>query len=154
MSIRIPIQKIRITDTALTGNVNYNVTLQQDVSAVTFKMQAGTFTGTSPTCDVYVLTTDDGGVTYYDVAHFKQVTATISNAAAQFVTIPIDGAGTTSLGSGYIGSVSASTTAASKASGLPILSQLIQITFSYGGTVGVNAGVIVDVEQYSQANRS
>jgi hypothetical protein len=154
MSLRIPIQKITTIDTSLTGVVPYTVNLQQDVSSVTFKLQAGTFTGTSPTCDVYILTTDDGGVTFYDVAHFTQITGTISNAAAQFVTIPIDGAGTTSLGSGYIGSVSASTTSASKASGLPLLSQLVQIVFKYGGTVGVNAGVRVDVEQYSQANRS
>jgi len=156
MSIRLPLRTVKnIVDTALTSTVNYNFVLDQDITNLVVKMSVGTFTGTSPTADVYIQTTDDGGTTWYDMAHFAQVTTAITNANALWVTIPVDGTSAVSsstTSNGYTGAAAAASISASKVSGLPVLSTLCRVSIVYGGTVGVNAGITINVLEGSQAS--
>lgn len=156
MAIRIPLRNAKhIVDTALTSTVNYDFVVDQDIDNLVVKMSVGTFTGTSPTADVYVQTTDDGGTTFYDCAHFAQVTTAITNANALWMTIPVNGTAAVSsstTSNGYTGAAAAGTITASKVSGLPLLSQKVRIAIVYGGTVGTNAGITIDVYEGSQAS--
>jgi len=150
MSIRIPLTKIKsVTDTATTSTVNYDFILPQDINNLVAKMSVGTFTGTSPTADVSLQTTDDGGTTWYNLGAFAQVTTAITNANALFITIPVDG--TSARTNGYTGAAAAAGTA-SYVSGVPVLSPLCRLAITYGGTIGVNAGITVTVMSGSQAS--
>lgn len=151
MSLRIPLRNAKqIVDTSLTGTVNNIVTLDQDVDSVVVKLFAGTFSGTSPTADVYVQTSDDGGTTWYDCAHFAQITTAITAANALWATIPVQG--TAAVTNGYTGAAAAASISASRVSGLPVLSQIIRVSIVYGGTVGTNAGITVNVYESNQAS--
>jgi hypothetical protein len=155
MAIRVPLKVVRsITDTATSGSVTYDTILPQDLQSLVVKVWTGaTFSGTSPTCDVYVQTSDDGGTTWYDCAHHTQITTAVSNALAKFCVVPAAGAGlNTDLGKGYTGSVASSTIGASSISGLPLLSQLVRIAIKYGGTIGTNSGINVNLLVPDQDN--
>lgn len=100
-----------------------------DFNLLVAKLEAATLSGTSPTLDVYVQTSDDGGVTFYDLIHFAQVTAAITNANALFAQVE-KGI------QGYIGTASTLTLAAAKVSGLPLLGNTMKVVYTYGGTIG------------------
>lgn len=152
MGIQIPLKNIKsITDTATSSTVSYPFLIPQDTTGVVVRVYTGaTFSGTSPTADVYFQTSEDGGTTWRDCVHFTQITAARSLQNAEFQPVPVIGITGTVGTSGFTSSVAASTLAASKVSGLPILSQQNRIFLSYGGTIGTNSGINVDVLANSQ----
>ena len=148
MSIRFPLTVVKsITNTrTAAGTDNYAFFVPQDLDSLVVKLYTGTFTGTSPTIDVYVQTTDDGGTTWYDVAHFAQATAAIPKQLAEWVTIPVNSniksvpstSGTSQLGASLISTV-------------PLLSKEVNIAVKIGGTQVVNAGTEIRVYANSQS---
>lgn len=150
MSIRVPAQVVlNAVDTATTGTATYPFLLQQDVQGIMVKVTAAAFTGTSPTCDIYIQTSDDGGTTWYDCANVGQVTAAIVNQNARFQYIPVNGNSMRGLAN-LVGSVAASTTAAGMTTGLPIMGQYNRIFLKYGGTQLANSGITVKVTATTQ----
>lgn len=152
--LRKPLTVVKqVIDTNLTGTLTYDFDLPQDIDSIVVKLYTGTtFSGTTPTADVYVHTTDDGGTTFYDCVHFDQISGAISLANAKFALIPVSGAAAnTPLGKGYTGSVAASTIGTASVSGLPLLSGRCRIAIVYGGTVGVNSGIIINVLASTQS---
>lgn len=147
MSIRFPLQVVKsITDTATTGTVNYPFLVPQDIDGVVVKVYTGTFTGTNPTLDVYFQTTDDGGTTWYDVAHFPQFTAAVTKQLANWITIPVNcNVKTVPSTSGT------SQLAASLITPIPLLSKECNIVVKYGGTQLTNGGVEIRVLANSQS---
>jgi hypothetical protein len=148
MSIRFPLQVVKsITDTAVTGTVNYPFLVPQDIDSLIVKLYTGaTFTGTNPTLDVYFQTTDDGGTTWYDVAHFAQFTAAISKQQANWITIPVN------MNTKTVPSTAGSSTlAVGLVSPIPLLSRECNIIIKYGGTQVANTGVEVRVLANSQS---
>ena len=147
MSLRNPIAIRSITDTGTSGAVNYDFLLPQDLDQVTFRLTAGTFTGTNPTCDVYIQTSPDGGTTWYDVCNLGQITAAVTAQNARFAFASASGHIKRTQGASVldIGAAAASTTSSSAYTGVPLLGQAMRITFKYGGTQLANAGVRVDL---------
>lgn len=156
MGIRIPLQTIlSLVDTGTTGVNNTTFQIPQDASEILCKVYTtATFTGTSPTCDIYLQTSDDGGTTWYDVCHFKQITAAIVNQNAMFQAVSVGFANQGGRGLGaYIGSVAASTAAASTVTGLPMIGPLGRVSVQYGGTQLTNSGINVVISVPSQDRR-
>lgn len=144
MSIRQPHSPVKsITDTGTSGQTNYDFILPQDADNFVVRAYTGaTFTGTSPTCDIYVQTTPDGGVNYYDMANLGQITAAVpidSAIFAGFSTLSDKGTGS------IIGAPKASNLSGKVYSGLPIMGRACRITIKYGGTQVANTGITVDV---------
>lgn len=156
MSIRTPLRTAKqIVETALTGTLLYTFNVDQDIDNLVCKMSVGTFTGTSPTADIYIQTTDDGGTTWYDMGHFAQVTTAITNANALWMTIPVNGTSAVSsstTSNGYTGAAADASISASKVSGIPVLNNLVRVKVVYGGTVGVNVGITINIYESSQAS--
>lgn len=154
MAIRLPLTVVKtIVDTGTSGATNYDFIIPQDIDDLVFKVSTGaTFTGTNPTCDIYVQTTDDGGTTWYDCANITQLTAAVTNMNAVFATVPVASAMRTSGASVLAtGGAAASTTTARQFTGVPILSPLLRVTLKYGGTQLANTAVTVKVMANSQA---
>lgn len=149
MAIRLPLQTLlQTSDTATSGTVAYPFFIPQDTDNIVVKLSTGTtFTGTNPTLDVYVQTSDDGGTTWYDCANVGQITAAVSNQNARWANIPVgsfiertQGASLLAIGAG-----AASTASTSQYTGVPILSRYARIYLKYGGTQLANNGVVVTV---------
>lgn len=100
-----------------------------DFNCMVAKLYDTTLAGTSPTLDVYLQTSDDGGVTFYDLAHFTQLTTTVTLQNAYFAQVE---KGIT----GYIGQPKNINIAAASVSGLPLLSRTMKAVYTYGGTIG------------------
>ena len=146
MSIRTPLQVVKsITNTAVTGTTNYDFFLPQDTDTVVVKLYTGTFTGTSPTLNVYVQTTDDGGTTWYDLAHFAQLVAAVTKQNANWATIGVCNGFDNASVSG------ASTLGVGKVAPIPIMDKLMRVAVIIGGTQVVNAGTEIRVYASSQA---
>jgi hypothetical protein len=147
MAISRPTKNVKsITDTSTSGIVNYPFFVPESTNSIVVRVYAGTFTGTSPTCDVYVQTTEDGGTNWRDCGRFTQITASGTIEAAQFMPVSaISSIGGQGDVTAYISSVQASMLAASRQSGLPLMGKYNRISIKYGGTIGVNGGVQVDV---------
>lgn len=148
MSIRVPLKTVQqITDTTTSGVTGYTVILPQDTDSVVLKFYTGTFTGTNPTMDVYVQTTDDGGTTWYDCGNLGQITAAVSAQNARWAEFRFIGSAPRTQGASVlaIGACAASTATSSQYTGLPLLSNVMRIYFKLGGTQVVNAGAIVNV---------
>ena len=130
--LRVPTQTAKsLNITATTSGNSVNTLPNNDLHALVGKLTITTLSGTSPTLDVYIQTTDDGGTTYYDVAHFAQQTGAVTNANALWVTIPVD------MGDGkYVGAAADASINASTVNGLPLLSSTYRVKYVYGGTVG------------------
>ena len=141
MAIRKPVAVTSIEDTVGT-TASYYASLPMDSTNAIFKLY-GTLTGTSPTCDAVIYTTDDGGSTWYVIGEFAQMTATIANADALWIVAPVAGTAVTAGGYGFVGA--AASAIVSKISGLPIMDKRVKITLTYGGTVGA-ADVLVDIK--------
>lgn len=151
MAIRTPLQTVvSVTDTATTGTASYPFFAPQDIDSVVVKVTAAAFTGTNPTADIYIQTSDDGGTTWYDCANVGQVTAAIVNQNARFTVIPLAGSSLRGLAN-FVGSVAASTTAAAQTTGLPILSKYCRIYYKYGGTQLANSGITTVVYAPTQS---
>lgn len=156
MAIRTPILVKSITDTNTSGVTNYDFFIPQDTDDVVVKLYTGaTFTGTNPTLDVYVQTTDDGGATWYDVCHFPQLTAAALKAAAYWAFASAVGQAKRTQGASWldIGVATSSSTGVAQYTGLPLMSTFMRIAIKYGGTQVANTGVEVRVYANHQASK-
>lgn len=156
MSIRTPISVKSITDTNTSGTTNYDFYLPDDTDNITCKVYTGaTFTGTNPTLDVYFMTTDDGGATWYDMGAIPQQTAAVTKTNALWAYFGVVGNPKRTQGASVldIGSAPTSTTTAGRYTGLPLLSKLVRVAIKYGGTQVANTGVEVRVYANSQSTR-
>lgn len=149
MAIRFPLQVVKsITNTATTGTTNYDFFLPQDCDSIAVKLYTGTFTGTSPTLNVFVQTTDDGGTTWYDLIHLPQLVAAVTKNNANWATAGVStgfsvasASGCSTLGVSGIGAVAA----------IPILSRNMRVAVIIGGTQVVNSGTEIRVYANSQS---
>lgn len=151
MSIRQPLVVIKqVTDTGTSGTTAYPFFIPQDCDNIVIKVNTGaTFTGTNPTCNVILQTSDDGGTTWYDCANVGTITAAVVAANALWASVPVSVAVARS--GSIIGAAGASTLAGAQQSGLPLLSQYARFTVTYGGTQLANTGVTVKVMANSQS---
>jgi len=125
--LREPIQTIASKNftATISGNDSFIIPFN-DFDSILFRLDVSSLTGTSPTLDVYIQTTDDGGTTWYDVAHFAQQTGATTNPL--FAKVSQEG-------DSYIGAVGDASIAAGSVSGLPIMNKLVRIKYVFGGTV-------------------
>lgn len=148
MSIRIPLTGvIDVNDagqtgaTSVLGGVAFPFQLPQDTDNVVVKLTASVIAGgVSATFQ----TSDDGGVTYYDVAR-TSIVSNANNTTAEWLSIPAIGVGvntqvisTVNAGSvlaGTVGSAAASTLGNRQVSGLPILGIQNRIFLRYTSAV-------------------
>lgn len=154
MSIRIPTSPaLTFTSTATSGTDSQTVILPQDVDNVTVKLTADTFTGTNPTCDVYIQTSDDGGTTWYDMGNLGQVTAAIVNQNARWGFFSTLGGPKRTQGASVldIGAAAASTAGVQSYTGLPIMGRALRVFLKYGGTQLANSGITVKVYTNQQS---
>lgn len=165
MSIRLPLQTVldyndvgNVGAGSVAGGVAKPFTLPQDTDNVVVKLTASIIAGgVSATFQ----TTDDGGVTWYDVAR-SSVVSNANNTTAEFLSIPVIGAGMAtginqansilSVATGNAGA--ASTLGARQVSGLPILSQVNRVFLRYTSGVTGNDLSRVQVKVNNQSSRS
>lgn len=177
MAIRLPLTTVldKTFSAALPGAdsvagvVAQTFQLPQDLDNVLMKVPQASISG-SGTVSLLFQTTDDGGVTWYDVARTNTYSSSngatsILTGTAEWASIPIMSNGisskfTTSLvatGSlmsvpfGTIGKAASSTLSAGQVSGLPIMSQLNRVCLIYTGAITTNDGVRVQVKVNSQS---
>lgn len=136
MAIRLPSNFVEFQDNgaigaaSVNGGIAHTFTLPQDTDNVIVKLVAST---AGAGVSTVFQTSDDGGVTWYDVARTSIVSNTAGNTLAEFLSAPVITAGvnpivksTANVGSilgGAIGSAGASTLGSKTVSGLPILGQ-------------------------------
>lgn len=133
MSIRLPLQGIlsavggnELGAGSVAGGIAYPFVIPQDTDNVVVKFTASVVGAYSTTFQ----TSDDGGVTYYDVAR-SSIVSNANNTTAEWMSIPVISQGvnpqvisTVNGGSvlgGTTGSSAASTLGNRQVSGLPIL---------------------------------
>lgn len=156
MSIRIPNQGIATfidTDTgtaSVAGGVPHPFQIPQDTDSIVVKFSASVVAAGA---SAILQTSDDGGVTYYDVARTSIVSqgpvqflvgTTISNGVNTKVTF-----GGSILG-GSIGTAAASTLSTGQVSGLPILGTQNRIFVVYSGNI-TNSSIVTTVRVNQQS---
>lgn len=161
MAIRLPLQGVLDYDDvgnvgvgSVAGGVAKTFTLPQDTDNVVVKLTASIVGGgVSATFQ----TTDDGGTTWYDVAR-SSVVSNANNTTAQWLSIPVVGAGqrtgvnqASSIITAGIGSAAASTLGSQQVSGLPIMSQQNRVFLRYDAAVSANALSRVQVKVNNQS---
>ncbi len=174
MSIRFPLQTILdVQDngaigaaSTAAGGIPHVFNIPQDTDNILVKFQASV--GGAGVSTV-LQTTDDGGVTWYDVARTSVVSNTGGSifgggqTLAEWISVPVNGfgvsagavlSGGTSVVSQGIGSAGASTLGSRTVSGLPIMGTLGRVfTIVAAAATGV-ASVRTQVKVNSQANRA
>lgn len=161
MSIRLPLTTVLSYDDAanvgagsVAGGVAKAFLLPQDTDNVVVKLTASIVGGgVSATFQ----TSDDGGTTYYDVAR-TSIVSNANNTTAQWLSIPVVGAGiatgvnqANSILSVATGSAAASTLGSQQVSGLPILGQQNRVFLRYTSGVSANALSKVEVKVNNQS---
>lgn len=160
MAIRIPTTGVLdVTNTSVgvgsvAGGFAYPFLIPQDTDNVIVKFTPSVVTGHM---GVIFQTSDDGGTTYYDVARTSTVSA-LTNANAQWLSIPTIGSGlrsgvvqSASVITAGIGGASASTLGSQQVSGLPILGVQNRVFLIMGGGVSVNDGTRIQVKVNQQS---
>lgn len=149
MAIRLPLQTVLDYDDvgdvgagSVAGGVAKTFVLPQDTDNVVVKLTASIVGGG---VSAVFQTSDDGGVTYYDVAR-TSVVSNANNTTAQWLSIPVVGAGVAtgvnqanSILSVATGSAAASTLGSQQVSGLPLLGQHARVFLRYTAAVSANA---------------
>lgn len=171
MGIRFPLQTVLdyndSGNVGATSVVSLTFRIPQDTDNIVVKVPVASINGTTPTYDVYMQTSDDGGTTFYDVMHLPTITGTtIANASALWGSAPVTGLGIRTtigpqvsvLGGGpgssilsITGNASVRGLPAGAVSGLPILGPVGRIQLALGGTIAANNGVQVKVLVNSQS---
>lgn len=129
MALRKPIQQVvidsQVATTAATGSGGTFVLRDYDYNNLVLKLLATAFSATA-TLDVWVQTSDDGGLTWYDMLRFPRISASSVNPYWA----------STSLGSlAMIGTVGASTLSSTAGgTGVPLLSNVLRTFWNLGGT--------------------
>lgn len=126
--IRQPLQAINtFSTTSTTSSSSTFIAPNNDYLSLVGKLTVTTLSGgTSPTLDVYYQTTDDGGTTWYDVAHLTQATGATTSPIWTTVN---SGSQTTAVH----GAVGDATVTAGNV-GIPLLSRNIRIKYVYAGS--------------------
>jgi hypothetical protein len=163
MSLRKPVQTV--LDYNDSGNkgatsiVTKYFNLPQDTDEVILKVGPASVAGADAIPDVYLQTTDDGGTTWYDIAHIRPTftvvssTINISKAGAQWAAVSVDGTGVAANGS-IITKAGASTLGVNQYSGLPVMDTYGRVQIQYSGTITGNDAMNIQVKTNSQANRA
>jgi len=176
MSIRLPLQTVLSVNNStinatgpasVAGGVAHELNLPQDTDNVVVKLTASVMSGgVSATFQ----TTDDGGITWYDVAR-TSIVSNAPNTNAEWLSIPVVGVGVrtgvvvpsvvavgsvVSFGSvfGATGRAAASTLGQLEVSGLPILSTRNRIFLRYTNAVTSIISEAVTVSVNNQSPRS
>lgn len=164
MALRLPLQGVLDYDDvgnvgagSVAGGVAKAFVLPQDTDNVVVKFTASTAGGgVSATFQ----TSDDGGTTWYDVAR-TSVVSNANNATAQWLSIPVVGAGIAtgvnqlnSILSVAPGSAAASTLGQRQVSGLPLLSPTARVFLRYDAAITQNLLARVKVLTNSQSASS
>jgi hypothetical protein len=131
MAIRRPIQNYVFTQqvgtTAVTGSSGAQVLRFTDFDQMTFMLTCSGITAAS-TLDVWVQTSPDGGTTFYDTGRFQRLSATGTNPTFLAASLGANAAfGTMNINTTTV-------TATAGATGLPLLSNVVQILWGLGGT--------------------
>lgn len=87
-------------------------------------------TGTSPTLDLYIQESLDGGVTFVDIAHFAQATAALTNPSR----LRLSARNVERASDAIVTGVGDATTAAASLSGIPLISNALRVKWVVGGT--------------------
>lgn len=178
MSIRFPLTTVldyndvpQTGSTSVAGGVAKLFTIPQDADNIVVKLQASVIAGG---VSATLQTTDDGGVTWYDVARTSVVSNTGQSvvggghANAQWLSVPVIGFGqrtnlsigsvvavgstiSTGAAGGTIGSSAASSLGGGAYSGMPILSSLGRIFLIYTAAVSSTDLARVQVKVNSQS---
>lgn len=159
MSIRLPLQTVlEINDSgtsSIATGTTGTFTIPQDTDNIVVKLIASiTGGGVSATAQ----TTDDGGSTWYDLGR-TSVVSDATSASAQWLSIPVNGAGigtavlqtTSSVYTASIGKAESSTLGMQRMSGLPVLSQVGRIVLGYSSPGTANTTVRAQVKVNSQS---
>lgn len=161
MSIRLPLQTVLDYDdvgnvgaSSVAGGVAKAFELPQDTDNVVVKLTASV---TGGGVSAVFQTSDDGGTTWYDVAR-TSVVSNANNTMAQWLSIPVVGAGmatavnqASSLLTVATGSAAASTLGSQQISGLPIMGLSNRVFLRYSAGVSANALSRVKVMSNSQS---
>ena len=172
MSVRLPLTTVldyndagQTGATSLLGGVAKQFNIPQDTDNVVVKLSASVIAGgVSATFQ----TTDDGGISWYDVARTSVVSNTGSSILggggainAEWMSIPVISSGvnpqvisTVNAGSvlgGTVGRAGASTLGSRQVSGLPIMSQTNRIFLQYTAAVSSTDLARVQVKVNSQS---
>lgn len=115
---------------SVAGGIAHTFTIPQDASNIVLKFTASTVGGG---VSAVLQTTDDGGVTWYDVSRTSIVSNTAGETLAQFLTAGTSGTGMATAINGFptasiltvgIGNAAASTVAQRQTTGMPFLSTI------------------------------
>ncbi len=161
MALRLPLQGVLDYDDvgnvgagSVSGGVAKTFVLPQDTDNVVVKFTASTAGGG---VSAVFQTTDDGGTTWYDVAR-TSVVSNSNNTTAQWLSIPVVGAGIAtgvnqlnSILSVAPGSAAASTLGQRQVSGLPLLSPTARVFLRYDAAITQNLLARVKVMTNSQS---
>lgn len=165
MSIRLPLRTILSFDdvgqdgtTSVAGGVAKTFMIPQDTDNIVVKLQASVIAGG---VSATLQTTDDGGISWFDVARTSIVSYTGnsvlggSNTDSEWLSVPVIGAGarTAQAGSiyGAIGAAASSSLGSKTISGLPILSELGRVFLRYTAAVSSTDKALVEVKVNSQS---
>lgn len=161
MAIRLPLTTVldfndagQTGATSVAGGVAKAFLLPQDTDNVVVKLTASVIAGA---VSATFQTSDDGGSTWYDVAR-TSVVSNANNTTAQFLSIPVVGAGVrtgniqaASVISTGIGAAAASTLAQGQVSGLPIMGVNNRVFLIYTAAVSSTDLARVQVKVNSQS---
>lgn len=159
MALRLPLQTVLdyndSGNVGATSVVSKTFTIPQDSDNIVLKVPLASVNGTAPVVDIYLQTSDDGGTTFYDVAHLglpSTVTSSVlavTNAKALFVANSSQ-----AVNASVISAPSIRGLAVNTASGLPMLGTIGQVQIAYSGTITTNNGVQVQVKVNNQSSSS
>ena len=164
MALRLPLQTVLdYNDTPQTGagsvagGVAKTFTIPQDTDNVLIKLTASVIGGgVSATFQ----TTDDGGVTWYDVAR-SSIVSNANTTTAEWLSVPTVGTGIATGVAGYpaagsilsvaTGSAAASSLGVRQVSGLPIMAPLARVFLRYTAAVSSTDLARVQVKVNNQS---
>lgn len=145
MAIRFPLQNYTLwSDTVTaTGNGTAVVLPYHDFDSAVLELGVSAASGTTPTLDVYVQTSLDGGTNWLDMVHFTQLTTTTTDSL--FAVLSLDSAR-------HVGVVGSKTITAGNM-GVPMLAPIMRVAYTVGGTTpSFTASVKLHVNNASPAN--
>lgn len=147
MAIRLPLYGVgNFTEAnevgvgSVAGGIAHTFTIPQDTDNVVVKFTASVAGGGA---SATFQTTDDGGVTWYDIAR-TSVVSNANNTTAEWLSVPVispgigqlfAGAGTSSVVGATPGSAAASTLGSRQYSGLPVLSPTARVFIRLTGNI-------------------
>lgn len=158
MAIRLPLTTVLDLDDSGTSSIatgtSSEFNLPQDTDNIVLKLTASIVGGG---VGAFLQTTDDGGTTWYDLGR-TSVVSNATSATAQWLSVPVTGAGiatgvnkSNSILSVAIGAATASLVGIQQMTGLPVLSQKARVVLSYSAAGTSNATSRVQIKVNSQS---